>query len=31
MKIPFIHKRYLSAINGMIILYKYLKKNKKNF
>ncbi len=30
-KIPFIHKRYLSAINGMIILYRYLKKNKKKF
>ncbi len=30
-KIPFIHKRYLSAINAMVILYKYLKKNKKDY
>jgi|TARA_B110000444_G_scaffold182404_1_gene171297 glycosyltransferase involved in cell wall biosynthesis len=30
-KIPFIHKRYLSAINAMIVLYKYLSKNKKKY
>ncbi len=29
-KIPFIHERYLSAINAMVVLYKYLN-NKKNF
>ena len=30
-KIPFIHKRYLSAINAMLVLYRYLNKNKKQY